>query len=152
MPIPTAKPTRARQHKPTTNTTIYPPTKLITSINTHLSPAYIEPNDDEHDDTLSQPNNAAIQINSPHGLASISCQALYHVINLAFNSPPKYTIPQALAGLPDCILHNIDIKEVCNKVVHPVTKGSQHPYTLTTPLLLVLLTTPSNANVHELWK
>ncbi len=28
----------------------------------------------------------------------------------------------------------------------------QLPYTLTTPLLLELLTTPSNDNIHELWK
>jgi hypothetical protein len=121
-PIPRAKPTRATQHKPTTTPTIYPPTKPITSFNTQPRLAYIEPNDDDHDNTPARPNNAAIQIDSPRGLANISCQALYHVINLAFNSQPKYTIPQALAGLPDCILNSINIEEVCNGVVNPATK------------------------------
>jgi hypothetical protein len=55
--------------------------------------------------------------------------ALYHVINLAFNSPPMYTTPQALSGLLDCILNNINIKEVCNRVVHPVTKETITKYT-----------------------
>jgi hypothetical protein len=59
-PIPTAKPTRATQRKPTTAPTIYPPTKPITSFNAQPSPAYIEPDDDERDDTPAQPNNAAI--------------------------------------------------------------------------------------------
>jgi hypothetical protein len=51
MPIPRAKPTRATQHKPTTTPTIYPPTKPITSFITHPSPAYIEPNNDDRDNT-----------------------------------------------------------------------------------------------------
>jgi hypothetical protein len=89
------------------------------SFNTQQNPFYIEPNDDNRDNTSAGPNNPAIQINSPRGLANISCQALYHVINLKFNSPPKYTIPQALAGSPDCILHSINIEEVCNRVAHP---------------------------------
>ncbi len=35
-----------------------------------------------------------------------------------------------------------------NLVIH----NHQLPYTLTTPLLLALLTTPSNINIHKLWK
>jgi hypothetical protein len=118
-PIPTAMPTRATHHNPITPPTIYPPTKPITPFNTHPSPAYIEPNDDDRDNTPAQSNRLAIQINSPCGLANISRQALYHVINLAFNSPPKYIIPQALVGLPDCILHSINVKEVCNGFFTP---------------------------------
>jgi hypothetical protein len=51
------------------------------------------------------------------------------IINLAFNSPSKYTILQALDGAPDCIIHSIDVKEVCNGVVHPVTKETITKYT-----------------------
>ncbi len=40
-----------------------------------------------------------------------------------------YTTPQALSGLLDCILNNINIKEVCNRVVHPVTKETITKYT-----------------------
>jgi hypothetical protein len=82
----------------------------------------MKPDDAGCDNTPSQPNRMAIQINSPCGLANISHQALYHVLNLAFNSPPMYTIPQALSVLPNCILHSINIREVCNRVVHPMSK------------------------------
>jgi hypothetical protein len=152
MPIPTAKPTRATQRKPIPAPTIYPPTKPITSFNTQPSPTYIEPDNDNHDDTPAQPNKAAIQINSPHGLANISRQALYHVINLAFNSPPEYTIPQALARLPDCILHSINIKEVCNGVVHSVTKETITKYTklMHNPVLSPLWVPAMSKELHRL--
>jgi hypothetical protein len=52
-PIPTAKPTTATNCNPTTRPTIYPPTKPITPFNTHPSPAYIEPNNDNCDNTPS---------------------------------------------------------------------------------------------------
>jgi hypothetical protein len=68
------------------------------------------------------PSNSVLHVAS-------SCQALYHVINLAFNSLPTYTIPQALSRSPDCILHSTDIKEVCNGVVHPMTKKTITKYT-----------------------
>jgi hypothetical protein len=109
--------------------TIYPPTKPTTPFNTHPLPTYIEPDNDNHDDTLSQPTLSAIQFNFPRGLASISCQALYHVINLAFNAPPVSTILQAILKSPDCNLHSINIKEVCNIVVHPITKETITKYT-----------------------
>ncbi len=128
-PIPRAKPTKATHLTPTTPPIIYPPTKPATPFNTHPVPVYIKPDNDDRDNTPSQPNRSAIQFYSLCRLASISRQALYHVINLAFNSPPMYTIPQALSGLPNCILHCIDIKEVCNGVVHPVTKETITKYT-----------------------
>jgi hypothetical protein len=59
---------------------------------------------------------------SPHGPANIAVQALYHVINLAFIAPPTYTIPQNLVDSSDHFWHRIDIKEVSNGVVHPITK------------------------------
>jgi hypothetical protein len=151
-PIPTAKPTRATQRKPTTAPTIYPPTKPITSFKTHPSPAYIEYDNDDHDNTPAGPNNVAIQINSPRGLANISRQALYHVINLAFNSPPKYTIPQALAGSHDHILHSIDIEEVCSGVVHPVTKETITKYTklMHNPVLSPLWVPAMSKELHRL--
>jgi hypothetical protein len=150
--IPTVKPTRATHHNPTIPPSIYPPNKPITPFNTHSSPAYIEPNNDDHDKNLAQPYRLAIQINSPHGLANISCQALYHVINLAFNSPPKYTIPQALARLIDCILHSIDIKEVCNRVIHPVTKETITKYTklMHNPVLSPLWVPAMSKELHRL--
>jgi hypothetical protein len=94
----------------------------------------------------------AIQINSPRGLANISRQALYHVINLAFNSPPKYTIPQALAGLPNCILHSINIKEVCSRVVHPITKETITKYTklMHNPFLSPLWVSAMSKGLHRL--
>jgi hypothetical protein len=65
---------------------------------------------------------------SPHGLANIAVQALYHVINLAFNAPPTYTIPWNLVDSSDQFWHTIDIKEVFNGVVHPITKETNTKY------------------------
>jgi hypothetical protein len=62
-------------------------------------PAYIQPYYNKCDDhcnlwadSLSITHDT-IQFMSPCGLANIVVQALYHVINLAFNAPPTYTIP-----------------------------------------------------------
>jgi len=55
--------------------------------------------------------------------------ALYHVINLAFNNPPGYTIPKNLIVATDRFQHNINIEEVCNGVVHPITKETITKYT-----------------------
>jgi hypothetical protein len=152
MPIPAAKLTRATQHEPNTAPTIYPPTKPITSFNPQPSSAYIEPDDDSREGTPAWPNNVAIRINSPRWLANISRQALHHVINLAFNSPPKYTIPQALDGLPDHILHSIDIKEVCNRVVHFVTRETIMKYTkiMHNPVLSPLWVPAMSKELHRL--
>jgi hypothetical protein len=40
-----------------------------------------------------------------------------------------YMIPQALSKSPNCIFHSINIEEVCNSVVHPVTKETITKYT-----------------------
>jgi hypothetical protein len=112
--------------------------------NTHPLPAYIEPGDDNRDDTPSWPTLLAIQFNPPHVPASSSRQALYHVINLAFNAPLAYTIPQALSKSPNCFLHSINIKAVCSGVVHPVTKETIMKYTkLTNNPVLKLLWVPA---------
>ncbi len=147
-----AKPNRATHCNPTTPPTIYPPNKSITPFITHPSPAYIEPDDDDRDNTPARPNRLAIRFNSPRGLANISPQALYHVINLAFNSPPMYTILQALTGSPDCILYSIDIEEVCNGVVHPVTKKIITKYTklMHNPVLSPLWVPAMSKELHRL--
>jgi hypothetical protein len=54
--------------------------------------------------------------------ANIAVQALYHVINLAFNAPPTYTIPWNLVNSSDRFRHTINIDKVCNGVVLPITK------------------------------
>ncbi len=52
---------------------------------------------------------------------NISCQALYHIINLGFMHAPASSIPCKL-------IHDqytgtvVEIEEYCNGVVHPVTK------------------------------
>jgi hypothetical protein len=53
---------------------------------------YIPLDDNERDNATRQPKSA-IHLLSPIGPASIANHALYHVINLAFNNPPSYTIP-----------------------------------------------------------
>jgi hypothetical protein len=55
--------------------------------------------------------------------------ALYHVIDLAFNNPPGYTIPKNLTTPKNRFQHNINIEEVCNGVVHPITKETITEYT-----------------------
>ncbi len=65
---------------------------------------------------------------SPCGPANIAVQALYHVINLAFNAPPTYTIPRNLVDSSDQFWHTINIEEVCNGVVHPITKETITKY------------------------
>jgi hypothetical protein len=116
-------------------------------------PAYIEPNDDDHDDSSpSWPTLPKIWLRCPHGPANISCQALYHVINLAFVAPPADTIPQALYKSPNCIHHIINIKEVCNGVVHPVTKETITQYTklMNNPDLKKLWVLAMSKELHRL--
>jgi hypothetical protein len=50
----------------------------------------------------------------------ITC--LYHVINLALNNPPSYTILVKLNNSSNRFQHNITIEEVCNGAVHPILK------------------------------
>ena len=89
---------------------------------------------------------------TPRGHASISRQALYHVINLAFNAPPTYTIPRALLESPDRFRHIIDIEEVCNGVVHPITKETitKYPKLMNDPLLKKLWVPAMSKELHRL--
>jgi hypothetical protein len=150
--LPTAKPTRSPPLTPTTPPTMYPPTKPTAPFDTYPVPTYIKPDGDDHNDTPSQLTRSAIQLNFPNGLARISRQALYHVINLAFNSPPTYTIQQTLSRSPDCILHSIVIKEVCNRVAHPVTKETITKYTnlMNNPVLSPLWVPAMSKELHRL--
>ena len=54
--------------------------------------------------------------------------ALYHGINLVFNNPPGYTIPKNFIASMNRFQHNINIKEVCNGVIHPITKETITKY------------------------
>jgi hypothetical protein len=103
----------------------------------------IKPDNDNRDDTPSWPTKLAIRFDSPHGLANISHQALFHVIKLAFNAPPTYTIPHALSKSPNPVLHSIDIKEVCNGVLHPVIKETIKNTKLMNNLVLSPLWVPT---------
>jgi hypothetical protein len=55
--------------------------------------------------------------------------ALYHAINLAFNNPPGYTILKNLTTSMNRFQHNITIEQVCNGVIHPITKETITKYT-----------------------
>ncbi len=101
---------------------------MATPPSQQLSPHYIPTNDDTHAPPIRQPRRA-IRIISPRGPASIAIHALYHVINLAFNNPPSYTIPRNLTTSTNRFQHNINIEEVCNGIVHPITKETITKYT-----------------------
>ncbi len=94
----------------------------------HPYPHYIPPGDDKCD-TAFQQSDQAIRLLSPRGPASIAVHALYHVINLAFNNLPSYSIPTKLNNLSNRFQHNINIEKVCNSVVHPTTKETITKYT-----------------------
>jgi hypothetical protein len=105
------------------------PTKPTTPFDALPVPVYIEPNGDNCGETISsQPTLPAIWFHSPRGPANISCQALYHVINLAFNAPPVYAIPRAFYK-SYTVHHIFNVKEVCNGAIHPVTKETITKYT-----------------------
>ncbi len=59
----------------------------------------------------------------------LAIHALYHVINLAFNNLPSNTIPKNLIESMDRFQHNINIEEVYNGIVHPITKEMITKYT-----------------------
>ncbi len=77
-----------------------PATTMPTPLPRMLSPHYIPPDDDTRVPTLQQPKRAT-RIISTRNPASITMHALYHVINLAFNNPPGYTIPKNLIVTTD---------------------------------------------------
>jgi hypothetical protein len=78
--------------------------------------------------------------------------ALYHVINLAFNNPPAYTIPKNLIVTTDRFQHNINIEDVCNGVVHPITKETITKYTklMDNPALKALWVPAMSKELHRL--
>jgi hypothetical protein len=86
------------------------------------------------------------------GPANIAIQALYHVINLAFNAPPTYTIPWNLVDSSDQFQHTIDIDEVCNGVVHPITKETITKYNklMNDPTLKDLWVPVMSKELHQL--
>jgi hypothetical protein len=140
---PTPIPTPIHNLQPTAMLIIRPPQMILQSViqkpstpittppssNKQLpNPTYIPPNDDEYNDIAQAPRHS-IRLLSPHRTAKIAIQALYHVINLAFNNPPSYTVPHNFIQTHDQFQHDINIEEVCNGVVHPVTKETITKYT-----------------------
>jgi len=118
-------------------------------------PAFIEPDEDYNDDyrddcSSKRPSSPPLHMQTPRGHASISRQALYHVINLAFNAPPPYTISRALLESPNHFRHIIDIEEVCNGVVHPITKETitKYPKLMNDPLLKKLWVPAMSKELH----
>jgi hypothetical protein len=138
---PTATPTLIPQpwllqstcHQPIANPTTIEPQHLLQSTMPTVEPAmpkdqqsyphYIPPNNDKRDANIQQPD-WAICLLSPQGPTSIAIHALYHVTNLPFNNLPSYTIPTKLNNSSNRFQHNITIEEVCNGIVHPITKES----------------------------
>ena len=112
----------------------FPTSKPNSPTNQQGHPTYITPNDDKCDETVTteqpipQTCRHSLCLLSPCGPASIAIHALYHVINLAFNSPPVYTIPRILNDTTKRFQHNINIKKVCNSVVQPITKKTITKY------------------------
>jgi len=99
------------QHPP-----IFPPVKPLTIPLRSSPPAFIEPDDncnnDYRDDSSSKrPPSPPLRKQTPRGHASISRQALYHVINLAFNAPPMYTILRALLESLDRFSTSLTLKK-----------------------------------------
>jgi hypothetical protein len=84
-------------------------------------------------------------------LCNISCQALYHIINLGFANAPAISIPWKL-------IHDqytgpvVEIKEYCNSVVHPVTKETITHYRklIKDPLLRDLWLKTMSKELHRL--
>jgi hypothetical protein len=74
------------------------------------------------------------------------------VINLAFNARPTYTIPRNLVNSSDRFQHTINIKEVCNGVVHPITKETVTKYNklMNDPALKDLWVPSMSKELHQL--
>jgi hypothetical protein len=145
-PTQTFTPTILPRSKPTKNATLL------------AGPAYIQPDYDERDDHCNpQPNSPpiprdAIRFLSPRGPANIAVQSLYHVINLAFNAPPTYTVPRNLVDSSDQFRHTINIVEVCNGVIYPITKETITKYNklMNDPALKDLWVPAMSKELHRL--
>ncbi len=74
------------------------------------------------------------------------------MINLAFNAPPTYTVPRNLVDSSDQFRHTINIEEVCNGVVHPITKETITKYNklMNDPALKDLWVPAMSKELHRL--
>jgi hypothetical protein len=91
---------------------------------THSLPI-VEP-DDERDDATTRllaPPRCSIRLINTRTPCQISCQALFHLIDIRLNKAPMNTIPQSLSKYHQQYIGPlIDIEEYCYGVMHPVTK------------------------------
>ncbi len=62
------------------------------------------------------------------GPANISQEALYHVAGLGYTNAPLYSVPTSLMKEKLTISPAIDIEEMCNGVVHPITNETITKY------------------------
>ena len=60
--------------------------------------------------------------------AAISQEALYHIVGVGYTNTPEITIPDKLKSSRLTIEPAIDIEELCNGVVHPVTQETITKY------------------------
>jgi hypothetical protein len=74
------------------------------------------------------------------------------MINLAFNASPTYTVPWNLVDSSDRFRHTIGIEEVCNGVVHPITKETITKYNklMNDPALKDLWVPAMSKELHQL--
>jgi hypothetical protein len=159
--VPTPEPTARRQPilPPMLPLTLppRPPLHPLTHPPQSRPPAFIEPDDDydidiRDDNPSKRPTTPPLRLYALSGQASISRHALYHVINLAFNTAPTYTIHRALHESTDRFRHVIDIEEVCNGVVHPVTKETitKYPKLMNDSLLKNVWVPAMSKELHRL--
>jgi hypothetical protein len=149
--------TKSHQSSPLAPTTPpaihHPPTKPTMPFDALLVPAYRETDNDDHDDTIpSWPTLPAIRFHFPQGPTNIAPQALYHIINLGFTTRTVFTIPQALYKSYNCFHHIINIKEVCNGDVYPMTKETITKYIklINNPDLKILWVPAISKEHHQL--
>ena len=64
----------------------------------------------------------------PPSPAAISREALYHIVGVGYTNAPLITIPRTLEKSKLSIIPAIDIEEMCNGVVHPVTQETITKY------------------------
>jgi hypothetical protein len=157
--IPQPQLLQSTHQQPIANTLTIEPQCLLWSTTPTIKPTtpqnqqpythYIPPDDDKCNPTIQQPDQA-IHLLSPWRPTSIALHALYHVINLAFNNPPSYTIPTKLNNSSNRFQHNINIEEVCNGVVHPITKQMITKYTklMDDPALIGLWVPAMSKELH----
>ncbi len=115
----------------------------------------VEPDDKRDDATtrLPAPPRRSIQLINTQTPCQISCQALFHLIDIGLNKAPMNTIPQSLSKYHQQYTGPlIDIKEYCYGVVHPVTKKTITHYRnlIKDPLLKDLWIKAMSKELHRL--